>query len=125
MARTTALPRKTVRTIARADLRATLEGTNGKFFTVSFVKRTDGKVRVMPATINIAPYVTGGDAKYDAAAKGLLVVADRDAIALRDATAKLNTLTGDDRVLPNPIRSIGLESVFEVKIGRLTYTVTD
>lgn len=59
---------------------------DGKFFTVKFTKRTDGKVRVM--NCRVRPPVTGGPGMpYDPSQKDLLVVWDLHKRAYRQIPA--------------------------------------
>jgi hypothetical protein len=68
--------------ISRAELIDKIKATDprnsgrGEFFTVTFVKRTDGTTRTMNARLGVRRYLKGGDLPYDAAAKELLPVFD-------------------------------------------------
>ena len=79
-------------------------GTNGKFFTLAFIKRTTGEERIMNATLNLASKLKGGDPAYDHKAKGLLVVTD---------------------VTKKAIRSIPLDAVLWVKAYGEQFKVVD
>jgi len=78
-----------------------IKKTNGKFFTVVFVKK-DGTPRVMNARLGVKVHLRGGELGYDAEAKGLLPVFD--------------VKTGEYRV-------INLKTITSLKIGKNTYTV--
>ena len=93
-----------VLTLKRSDVRDVLQGTNGKFFTVTFIKRTSGEKRKMNASLNYKGLLKGGDATYDAKSKGLLIV--------RDCTKQA-------------IRSIPLDAVLEISANGNTYQVVD
>lgn len=67
--------------IKRDEVHNFLRGLNGKFFTIEFVKRSDGSLRVMRATTNYQKHLAGGDAKYDFNAKQLIPVLDLDLVA--------------------------------------------
>jgi hypothetical protein len=60
-----------------------LRSLNGGFFTIRFIKRTTGEERVMNATKNLTKHLKGGEAKYNAKEKGLLIVTDTKAQAIR------------------------------------------
>jgi hypothetical protein len=60
-----------------------LRSLNGKFFTVEFIKRTTGELRVMTATTNYQSKLVGGELNYDADAKKLIPVWDTQKKAFR------------------------------------------
>lgn len=66
-------------TVTPEEVENILRDTRGGFFTVVFIKRGDGSVRTMHATLNLKSALKGGEAKYDHKSKGLLVVRDMDA----------------------------------------------
>lgn len=84
------------------DAAAVIEGTNGKFFTVEFVKRTTGERRVMTARTGVTKHLKGGVRKYDPAMKGLIGVYD---------------------VQSNGYRSIPIDNIVRVTFGGETVTV--
>ena len=49
---------------------------SGRFFTVEFIKRTTGELRVMTCRSGVSKGVKGVGLAFDPAAKGLLVVYD-------------------------------------------------
>jgi len=53
---------------------------NGKIFTISFYKRSDGNLRVMNCRRNVQKGVTGKGLKFDPKEKNLLVVYDMQKI---------------------------------------------
>lgn len=55
---------------------------NGKIFTISFTKRTDGALRVMNCRRNVQKGVKGVGLKFDPAEKNLLVVYDMQKIVV-------------------------------------------
>lgn len=57
-----------------AELKSIVQ--NGKFFTVVFIKRTDGTVRTMRARTGVVRHLIGGERRYDPDQKGLLIVYD-------------------------------------------------
>ena len=48
----------------------------GRFFTVAFVKRTNGEERVMNCRMGVRSHLSGGELAYDPAKRNLLVVFD-------------------------------------------------
>ena len=91
-------------TIKRSDVRALLMGLHGQFFTVDFVKRSTGEARTMNASLNYRSLKVGGQAKYNASEKNLLVVRDEG----KDA-----------------IRSIPLDAVLRIRCKGNSYSVED
>ena len=92
--------------ISRAQLIDKIKATDprntgrGEFFTVTFVKRTDGTTRTMNARLGVRRYLKGGDLPYDAAAKELLPVFD---------------------VQKGDYRMIDLRSIISAKVGGQEY----
>ena len=79
-----------VLTVTPQEVEGILRATRGGFFTVVFVKRTTGELRTMHATLNLKSALKGGDAKYDAKDKGLLIVRDMD--ATREGVAPIRSI---------------------------------
>jgi hypothetical protein len=52
------------------------EYKGNQFFTVTFTKRTNSKIRVMNCRKNVKKYLKGGDRAYDPKAKKLVFVWD-------------------------------------------------
>jgi hypothetical protein len=50
--------------------------SSGRFFTVEFIKRTTGELRVMTCRLGVSKGVTGKGMAFDPASKGLLPVYD-------------------------------------------------
>ena len=57
--------------------------TNGKFFTVTFIKRSDGSERVMNCRKGVKKHLKGGEKKYDPKKHNLVCVFDRQAMGYR------------------------------------------
>lgn len=74
----------------------------GEFFTVTFVKRTDGTTRTINARLGVRRYLRGGDLPYDPIEKGLLPVYD---VQKRD------------------YRMINLGTIISAKVGGVDYIV--
>jgi len=88
--------------LKRSEVLSFLSSLKGKFFTVEFVKRTTGEVRVMNCTTNYESKLAGGESAYDFNAKQLLPVWDLQKQAFR---------------------SIPLDSVRVIKANGLTFTI--
>jgi hypothetical protein len=94
--------------ISRAELIDKIKATDprnsgkGEFFTVTFVKRTDGTTRVLNGRLGVRRYLKGGDLPYSAAEKELLPVYD---------TKKAG------------YRMIDLRSIISAKVGGQDYIV--
>lgn len=89
-------------TITKAQVAPTLKGTKGKFFTITFKKRTNGNIRVMNARLGVKAYLKGGTLPYDAASKNLLPVFD---------------------VNKRKYRVVPLDSISQIKVGNQIYNV--
>lgn len=94
-------------TVTPQEVESILRATRGGFFTVTFTKRKTGELRTMHATLNLKSALKGGEAKYDAKAKGLLIVRDMD--ATREGIA--------------PIRSIPWDAVLTINANGNKYRV--
>ena len=94
--------------IEREGVEDFLRSLNGKMFSVVFTKRTTGEVRKLLATTNYASKLKGGEASYDAKAKGLLVVLD---------------VVASKKTPERAIRSIPLDAVSEIHANGETYLV--
>ena len=80
-----------------------LTATEGKIFSVKFVKRTTGEVREMVARTGVKAHLKGGDAAYSFSAKSLLSVYDLQKKAYR---------------------SIALDAIVSLKSGGEEYEVS-
>jgi hypothetical protein len=66
-----------VETITQADARRLVQDYKGsQFFTVTFIKRSDGSERVMNCRKGVVKDVNGNGHKYDPASKDLICVRD-------------------------------------------------
>lgn len=90
-------------TISKSLVHDFIRSLNGKFFTVEFVKRSTGEVRIMRATTNYDSKTVGGVMTYDANAKQLIPVWDLEKKAFRSIPT--------DAVL----RIVALGNTYEVK----------
>ena len=88
--------------ISTAEAIALIEKSNGKMFSVEFVKRTTGEHRKMVARLGVKKHLAGGDAAYNFAARGLVSVYD---------------------VQKKGYRTIPTESISTLTIGGSTYTI--
>lgn len=79
-----------------------IKDSKGKFFTVTFIKRTDGSTRVMNARLGVKVFLKGGELPFDPVAKRLLPVYD---------------------VQKHDYRMINLDSIKQLKIDNITYNV--
>lgn len=86
----------------RSEVEGFLRGLNGRFFTVTFVKRTTGELRTMNATTNYKTKTVGGELSYSAKAKSLIPVWD---------------------LTKGGFRSIPTDAVTEIKANGETYTI--
>ena len=83
-------------TISKSLVHDFLRGLKGKIFTVEFIKRTDGSLRVMRCTTNYQSKLVGGELAYDANDKQLIPVYDLDKRGFRsiptDAVLRIRAL---------------------------------
>jgi hypothetical protein len=89
-------------TLNRSAAKQMIKDTKGKFFTVSFIKRTDGTRRVMNARLGVKAFLKGGTLPYDPEAKRLIPVYD---------------------VQKRAYRMINVDTIFNLKIGQQEYNV--
>lgn len=66
-------------------VRAVIEATRGKFFTVLFKKRTNGELRLMNCRIGVSKHTKGGELGYSPKAKGLILVWEKKSHNGKDA----------------------------------------
>jgi hypothetical protein len=95
------IPNK-VLTINKAEAKRLIKDTKGKFFTVTFIKRTDGTKRVMNARLGVKAYLKGGELPYQPEPKGLIPVFD---------------------IPKRAYRMINLDTITNLKIGTSEYEV--
>lgn len=81
---------------------ALIRGTKGKIFTVSFIKKSTGQLRVMNARLGVKAYLHGGTLRYDPNAHGLIPCFD---------------------VQKREYRMINIDGIKEVKIGGYLFRV--
>jgi hypothetical protein len=81
-----------------------IKDTKGKIFTVTFIKRTDGSVRVMNARLGVKAYLKGGTLPYNPEEKGLIPVFD---------------------IQKRSYRMISLDSILVLKTGNKEYEIKD
>lgn len=91
-------------TLSKSQVMEFLRNLNGKFFTVEFIKRSTGEVRVMNATTNYESKLAGGDAAYNFSEKQLIPVWDLQKQAFR---------------------SIPTDAVQVIRVAGITYKVTE
>ena len=96
-------------TINKAQAKNLIVNSNGGFFTVTFIKRTTGEVRTMNCTSNYKKLLKGGQAKYNALERDLVVVMD----------------VAKHKKGESAIRSIPLDSLLKLSISNEEYLVTD
>lgn len=73
----------TLRPLRPADAEALIEATRGRWFTATFVKRTDGSLRRMTCRTGVRAGTTGAGMKFDPGAKALRVVWAADRLTFR------------------------------------------
>ena len=88
--------------ITRQQAAGLITRNRGKFFTVTFIKRTTGETRVMNCRQGVTKHLKGGPAAYSFAEKRLLPVFDCQ---------------------KGEYRSVPLEGITEVKILGRTFQV--
>ena len=88
--------------ISQEEAKKLIRDTKGKFFTVTFIKRTTGETRVMNARLGVKAYLKGGELPYDPNEKNLIPVYD---------------------VKTGGYRMISGDSIIHLKIGTNEYDV--
>lgn len=89
--------------ITKQQAAGLISRNRGKFFTVTFVKRTTGETRVLNGRQGVKKHLKGGEAAYSFSEKKLLPVFD---------------------LQKNAYRSIPIEGITEVKILGRTFQVS-
>jgi len=92
--------------ITREEAKTLIKATQGKFFTVTFIKKDNTK-RVMNARLGVKTHLKGGVLPYNAEAKGFITV--------WDPTSKSGSDSG--------YRQINVSTISNLKIGRKEYNV--
>jgi hypothetical protein len=87
--------------ISKLEAYDKMMATNGKLFTVEFVKR-DGSLRTMNCRLNVTKHLKGGKPAYDAFSKALLHVYD---------------------MVSKGYRTVNLETVFKLRSNKKEYEV--
>jgi hypothetical protein len=64
------------KTITIAECLNLIHATEGRIFSVVFVKRTTGELREMTCRTGVHSYRKGGELAYDPQAKGLITIFD-------------------------------------------------
>lgn len=59
-----------------AEIAELVRSTNGRVFTVTFIKRTDGQRRTMNARLGVKKHLAGGKKAFSDKDKGLITVFD-------------------------------------------------
>lgn len=67
------------KTVTRVDALKFIAERNGKLFSVEFVKRTTGELRLMLCRQGVTSHLKGGEPAYDFAAAKLIPVFDMQA----------------------------------------------
>jgi hypothetical protein len=89
--------------ITKQQAAGLISRNRGKFFTVTFTKRTTGETRVLNGRQGVTKHLKGGEAAYNFSEKRLLPVFD---------------------VVKGEYRSIPIEGITEVKILGRTFQVS-
>jgi hypothetical protein len=98
--------------------------SNGKLFSVTFVKRKDGSRRRMTARTGVRKGVTGEGQKFNPADHDLLVV--HEFVSLRDETPRRDTRKGlltPVRCIETQFRSVPIEGIVRLKIAGQVFEV--
>ena len=98
----------TTQVITRDEVRNLIASLGNTFASVTYVSRQSGETRSMVITGNFANLLKGGESKYDATAKGLIIVRRIGNRATRGG-----------------IRSVGIEGVKSIKVNGNLFTVAD
>ena len=77
-----------------------IKSTKGKFFTVVFIKRTNGQLRVMNCRTGVTKYLKGGSKGFNDS--------DHNLVTVFDTVAKA-------------YRSIPLDAIVEIRFGGKIY----
>lgn len=88
--------------------------SDGRIFTVDFVKRTDNTMRTMSCRRGVTKGVKGVGMSYDPQAKNLLTVYDMQKL---DPSAPHNVGKSEDERTKGAFRNINLEALVALRMG--------
>lgn len=104
---------------AQMTLQEFIEKTSdGRIFTVDFVKRTDNTMRTMSCRRGVKKGVKGVGQSYDPAAKNLLTVYDMQKL---DPSRASNQGKSVDEMEKGAFRNINLEALVALRMGGKAY----
>ena len=106
--------------VTRKSLVSIINGVGGRFFSVTFTKRTTGEQRVMLARRGVKVGLVGGPLKYDPREKNLVMVVD---VALYNKGVTCGVDPVDSARQSR--RSIPLEAISSLRFGGEEYSVED
>lgn len=86
------------------QIKQLIKSSQGKFFSVKFIKRTNGQTRKMTARLGVTKYLKGGSKPFSDSVHSLITVYDCQA---------------------KGYRSIPLDAVIELKVNGVTYDCSD
>lgn len=106
---------------------------DGKFFSVRFIKRTDGQTRDMLCHKGVSQFVKGEDRPYEPDEHNLVIVWDAGTYNTRIADWKtansgydeISAQEAHDTIGPQCFRSINLETIIKLRIDGKQYEVND
>lgn len=104
-------PKSDIEYITSSQAESLIRGSKGSIFTVVFTKK-DGTDRKMNARIGVKKDLKGGELKYDAKSKGLIVVYDIDCGKKRQSD--------DDKAC---YRMVNRDTIKSLRIGKNKYVI--
>lgn len=102
-------------TISPAQAAEKIRSTSGRYFTVDFIKRTNGAPRTMTARLGVSQGVTGEGKAFDPKSHHLITVSET--VRERDAQGRIRTKGIQFRHIP-------IENIRRVTVGGQTFQVT-
>ena len=72
-----------MKAISKNEAAGKIRASNGKIFTATIIKRTDGERRELNCRVGVSKYVTGEGLKFDPTKKNLITVFDMQKDAYR------------------------------------------
>lgn len=92
--------------------------SDGRIFTVDFVKRTDNSLRTMSCRRGVSKGVKGVGQAYDPKAHALLTVYDMQKL---DPKAPQNVGKNEDELQKGAFRNINLDALVALRMGGKSY----
>lgn len=107
-------------TITKQEAASMIQGSNGKLFGVTFIKRSTGTARRMTARTGVTKGVTGEGKRFNPKDHGLLTV--HEFVGDPQTERENGKFVGNGNIETH-FRHVPIEGITELKIGGKTFQV--